>query len=95
MILKDEVGEFCTARSHPIMPRLKQTAEGAIAAQKVMDVDMRGVKLMSVSFLDEWLGDLAARLGVEQTLKWIRFSPPLAAEYLQQLDRSATLRKRP
>ncbi len=89
------VGEFCTARAHPALPALRKQAAEAARSHKPLDVDLSAVKLMSVSFLDEWLGDLVGELGVAEVLRWIRFRPALAPEYVQQLERSAVMRAPP
>lgn len=93
IVLKDLFGEFCTDRHLPEIQMLKRTIENEIKADSPVTLDRSGVKLLSVSFIDELLGDLAVQHSREKIKDLVLFNPPLENIYEEQIDRSVRLRK--
>jgi len=90
--LLSECGEFCTARTHPSIVKLRQTVLKVLENGETLTVDRSGLKSFTVSFLDEWLGTLIAEKGVACIRAQVQFQPPLEPFLEEQLERSFRLR---
>lgn len=90
--LIDEAGEFCTARTDPSIPKLREDVRGELLQGRSVQIIRQGIKSITVSFLDEWLGPLIQEFGLEQVRQNVHFDPPLEPFLAKQLDRSRRLR---
>jgi hypothetical protein len=91
--LRDETGEFCSSRTDPSIPRLRQAVRDELEKGNPVQVSREGTKSITVSFLDEWLGPLIVGFGLERIQKDVLFDPPLEPFLAKQLERSNRLRK--
>lgn len=92
ILLLSECGEFCTERSHPGLPALRKKLRDALEKGERVEIHRQGVKLLTVSFIDELIPALALEFGLDVFEKAITFSPPLERIYLEQIKRGMRLR---
>ncbi len=90
--LLSEAGEFCSSRGDPSIPKLRKIVKDALARGEKITVSRQGTKGLTVSFLDEWLGNLIIEFGLERIEANVLFDPPLEPFLERQLDRSKRLR---
>ncbi|MEK6705269.1 MAG: hypothetical protein AABZ06_05730 [Bdellovibrionota bacterium] len=90
--LRDYAGEFCSSRTDPSIPALRQCVRNALLQGDIVQVSRKRIKSITVSFLDEWLGPIIVELGLERVRKEVRFDPPLEPILAKQLERSSRLR---
>ncbi|MGK5083619.1 hypothetical protein WDW37_09965 [Bdellovibrionota bacterium FG-1] len=90
--LLEEVSEFCSSRTDVHIPHLRQKVSKALQSGVLVLVSRQGVKSITVSFLDEWLGPLIVQFGLERVQAGVQFEPPLEPFLAQQLERSHRLR---
>jgi hypothetical protein len=91
--LQKECGAFCTERTHPRLPWLRDQIKHAIETNQSLNIDRSKVKIFTVSFLDEMTSELAVQFGLPIIQKVITFSPPLEPFYVEQMERGVRLRK--
>ncbi len=87
-----EAGEFCSSRTDSNIPKLALAVRNALDAQKKIQVDHHGVKSITVSFLDQWLGPLIVEYGLAKIQATVEFDPPLEPFLAKQMERSLRLR---
>ncbi len=92
VILKDLCGDFCTERKHPQMPLLQKWVGDALLSGEEIVFDRHGLKMLSVSFIDELLPPFAVQVGLERVMEVIRFEPPLEQVFHEQIKRGIRLR---
>ena len=85
-------GEFCTQRDNPGIVLLKAEIERALLAKNAIAIDRTGVRIVSVSFIDELLADLAVKYSVDQIEAYVQFRPPLEPFLKDQIARGSRLR---
>lgn len=93
--LMKECGEFCTERSHPKLPWLREKIENAIVSGGTVIFDRANIKILTPSFIDEMIAVVALKYGLDVVEKHVSFVPLLEPLYHQQIERGMRLRKRP
>lgn len=87
-----ECGPFCTERGHPKISWLRSEIEQALLDKQVICFDRTNVKLLTPSFIDEMVSELAIKFGTNVIHQYVTFNPPLEAVYLKQIERGIRLR---
>jgi hypothetical protein len=90
--LVEVCGEFCTERKHPQMAQLRKWVGEAISNGEMIVFDRKGIKMLSVSFIDELLPLFAAQVGLDRLSDFVQFEPPLESVYIEQIERGVRLR---
>ena len=92
--LVKECGEFCTERSHPKLGWIRSQIENAIQTKALIQFNRAGIKILTPSFIDEMISELAVKYGIQAVKQYATFNPPLEAIYEAQIDRGMRMRKK-
>ena len=86
-------GEFCTSRKSPALIDLKERTDACLSSDQTLEVDLLGVKVLTPSFIDEWLPDLIIKYGEDKFHRLVVFNPPLEGFLKEQITRGVALRR--
>ena len=92
--LAQECGPFCTERTHPKLPWLRSEIEKALQHKQSISFDRTNVKILTPSFIDEMLSELAIKFGIDAIQEFVTFNPSLEAFFLEQIGRGVRLRSK-
>ena len=80
-------GEFCTRRNSQALPQIKKLIEGSILKNESVICDWTGVKILTPSFIDEFMPELILKYGIEKINALVSFNPKLEGFLAHQIER--------
>ena len=90
--LLKEVGLYCKERTDPNIPRLFAQIKKELEKGGEILFSIKGVRIITPSFIDQLLGDLAKEYGPDFLKQHCKFDPALPIIFKDQFERSARLR---
>ncbi|MCB0341714.1 MAG: hypothetical protein H6626_07615 [Pseudobdellovibrionaceae bacterium] len=85
-------GEFCTSRRSPALEKLRALTKECLDKGEYLEILTEGVKILTPSFIDEWIPPLIIEYGEETYQKFIRFEPALEGYLKEQVQRGVAAR---
>lgn len=89
----DYSGEFCTRRNSKGLVELSHAIESALQNNQKITINRSGVKILSISYVDELLSPLALKYGIDNLWSCLDIQPVLEDFYIRQVELGANRRK--